>query len=293
MKKILVLFLLSIMVFPLISAQSQPTQTGVTSEGMNFSKSLVVESSSAFPATIRPGDEIALTVTLNNPSYGYTTDTIVVELGLPTGFTTIDSIDSLSELRATNSETVVFRFKAASEMLPGTYVIPLNMTYNSNGVSVNDVLRATISMTSTPEIDVTNVVVNPTEAETGKEFEVRATVKNIGGYTAKQITATLTYSSDYETYLLPTSETSIKMGDLRVGSEKIVSFNFKIDSDATPGVIPFTLLAESEDGESDTETPSLKIVGHPDLVPSNVSFDKDIIRVGDLFSASLELENIG
>ncbi|MBN1160081.1 MAG: COG1361 S-layer family protein [Candidatus Diapherotrites archaeon] len=270
---------------------AQPSVSGVS--GSAYSESILVDSQTVYPSTIHPGDEVTLSIVLSNPSYGFITKDITATVLLPSEFTGIITEDTLTQLRVSQDGTVVFRFKVNDNVSPGTYAIPLQMEYISNETKVTPVLKATIDVTSYSEPDIVSVSIEPQNVELNKAFTISAKVKNTGDDVAKKVTAKLTYSDDYETYILPASQLSLHLGNLEVNEERNIDFSFIVDRDALPGVIPFTLTVEDESENLDVENISVRIIGHPNLVPSNFTYDEEIIRQGDAFSASLELENIG
>jgi len=291
MKKTVLLGFLFLFCTSFLFAASLPTT----------SRSVLISSHTTFPAAPQPGDQVSLSLTLENASWGYLVRDINVTLNLPTEFGVTPAYAYVDVLDRGSKTTVAFNFTFPDHTYPGSYVVPIELNYLSNGIPISVEKSIPITLTQNPELDIKHISITPATATPGDSVRISATVANVGKFTAKDVILSLEQFSKTSTALtelyskdvLFDKDMSVHLGPIAPGAEREITFTLTIDEDAIPSIIPFVLVAKASNTSSETEPISIKVDGTVDLALSAVSFDKHTIYDTDTLSVSAEVENLG
>ncbi len=273
---------------------------GVHSANTDVYYLLDIDSTVQKPATIYPGDQINLAVTIiNNGRYIDARD-INLELSLPEGFSPIDIEKSLEVIKPKEKETVVFRFISSKNVASGTYNLSLKLTYKNKEDVVSETKYLSVVISDLYKISLSNLRVSNYFPHIGEIITVTADVKNTGSLEARNVSVdfSMVDSSDFSGFIV-LSDTHQELGNLSAGASKTVAFKLKASDNAKPGVYTFSLEAECLDcSESQEQKFSIHLYGKPDLIISGIDYaisgrdDKKIVQ-GDKISISVQLDNLG
>jgi hypothetical protein len=199
--------------------------------------------------------------------------------GTDTPFTIKTDPQFLSDIMGGASQTATFDVKVADSAEPGTYVLPLEVTYTylQDAEDYGDVLRynyqkktLTLPLTVrvTPDLRVEVLDVRSESLNVGTEGYVYMTLKNIGHDTANKAVAKVT--RDDNSPLIPT-DGSAYIGMFEPGETVDVKFKVSVADSAEPQSYPLDIAVAYEDYEGKTVTSRSATIGLP--VGGKIAFE--------------------
>jgi hypothetical protein len=199
--------------------------------------------------------------------------------GTDTPFTIKTDPQFLSDIVGGASQTATFDVKVADSAEPGTYVLPLEVTYTylQDAEDYGDVLRynyqkktLTLPLTVrvTPDLQVEILDVRSESLNVGTEGYVYMTLKNIGHDTANKAVAKVT--RDDNSPLIPT-DGSAYIGTFEPGETVDVKFKVSVADSAEPQSYPLDIAVAYEDYEGKTVTSRSATIGLP--VGGKIAFE--------------------
>jgi len=243
-----------------------------------------------------PGDETGLKVIITNSGLNTVKmvgSTIATPDDLPntaklataalksnsTPFTVKTDPQFLSDIMGGASATATFDVKVAASAEPGTYVLPLEVTYTylQDADDQGDTLRydyltktTTLPLTVrvTPDLRVEVLNVSSESLNVGTEGYVYMTLKNIGSDSAHNAIAKITRNG--ASPLIPT-DGSAYIGTFEPGETVDVKFKVSVSDTAEPLSYPLDVAVTYEDYEGSTVTSKAVTIGLP--VGGKVDFE--------------------
>lgn len=243
-----------------------------------------------------PGAETPLTVIISNS--GLNTHKIATGTAIPpddqpntaklvtvalkstdTPFTVKTDPQFVSDIMGGAAATATFNVKVADSAEPGTYTLPLEVTYTylADAEDYGDVLRnnylkktVTLPLTVrvTPDLQVEVLDVRSESLNVGTEGYVYMTLKNVGHDTAQKAIAMVTRNG--ASPLIPT-DGSAYIGTFEPGETLDVKFKVSVASSAEPQSYPLDIAVTYEDYEGKTMTSRPATIGLP--VGGKIAFE--------------------
>ncbi len=243
-----------------------------------------------------PGAETGLTVTIANNGLNtikMVGSTIITPDDLPntaklataalktegTPFTVKTDPQFLSDIMGGASRTATFNVKVADSAEPGTYVLPLEVTYTylQQAEDLGDTLRYNyqkktetlpLSVRVTPDLRVEVLDIRSESLNVGTEGYVSMTLKNIGSDPAENAIAKITRNG--ESPLIPTDGNSY-IGTFEPGETVDVRFKVSVADTAETKPYPLDIVVSYDDYEGKAMTSRAVTVGIP--VGGKIAFE--------------------
>ncbi len=199
--------------------------------------------------------------------------------GTDTPFTIKTDPQFLSDIMGGASATATFNVKVADSAEPGTYTLPLEVTYTylQDAEDYGDALRynyqkktLTLPLTVrvTPDLRVEVLDVRSESLNVGTEGYVYMTLKNIGHDTANKAIAKVVRND--ASPLIPT-DGSAYIGTFEPGETVDVRFKVSVADSAEPQSYPLDIAVTYEDYEGKTVTSQPATIGLP--VGGKIAFE--------------------
>jgi len=196
-----------------------------------------------------------------------------------TPFTVKTDPQFVSDIMGGASATTTFNVKVADSAEPGTYVLPLEVTYTylAEAEDYGDVLRynyqkktETLPLTVrvTPDLQVEVLDVRSESLNVGTEGYVYMTLKNVGYDTANKAVAMVTRSG--ASPLIPTDGNAY-IGTFEPGETVDVKFKVSVANSAEPQSYPLDVAVTYEDYEGKMVTSRPATIGLP--VGGKIAFE--------------------
>ena len=242
-----------------------------------------VTKTSFIPATIRQGDSISLSVDIKNRGVSTLIEDLNATLDIGEHFEAIDLQENVEVINAGTTKTVVFRFKAKDDTVPGFYSTVLKMKYLKNGEVSEQTYNITVPVSKTEKnIDVT---ITPTSINPGNQTEITFTLRNLGGTAISNIAFSWSEASDL---VLPLGSDNKKyISEIRAGEEADVTYNVAADPNISPGIYPLniTIIFNDTNGTRTQESDVGFLIGG--------KTDFDVSAEVESGQVSLSIANIG
>lgn len=196
-----------------------------------------ITSTSFLPTEIRAGDTVSMAVDIKNRGSTLSISDLKGELDTGNQFEAIKASDEISVLAAGATKTLVFKFKAKTDTLPGYYPVFLTMNYTRNSEEVMETQSIFVPVSKTDKnIDVT---LKPSVINPGKQTELVFTLKNVGGTPASNISFSWEEANDL---VLPLGSDNKRYASvLQAGNEAQLFYNVAADPNITPGIYPLDI----------------------------------------------------
>ncbi|NJE05478.1 hypothetical protein E3E36_04840 [Thermococcus sp. M36] len=195
---------------------------------------LIVSRVSTSPGRVIPGTEnVEVNIQIDNVGTG-TAETVVVRPMPGWPFSLSESstqVIGVGTLRKGDSAEASFRVNVAENASPGTYEIPLLVTYTTGaGIRKNATLRVPVILGSKPNIEVAGVRFEPDPIQ-GETVRVYVTLRNTGGEKATSVLIEGVVKADQPFTL---DKRTDYIGDLAPGATGEGVIILRIDRDAVP-----------------------------------------------------------
>lgn len=262
----------------------------------------VSDNFSSVPSKPFPGDVVSLVAEIKNVGSSRTAFDVNARLSLnPQIFEELGVVQNVGGIKSNSSTQVAFSFMIKDSALPGSYTIPLELTYVNGSEIVTDYFDVNFTVNECFGLDVTDVSYLPQKVYAGEEIIVSAGVSNVCSGVARDVSLELVpvTNSSFDPFVLLSSNV-LELGNILPGNSKNASFNLQPVSNASPGIYVFELKATCLDCDAGTsDKVSFEVLGRPWLIVSGTDFsitarkDSKDLRQGDVFSFSVQLDNIG
>lgn len=196
-----------------------------------------------------------------------------------TPFTVKTDPQFISDIMGGGAGTATFNVKVADSAEPGTYTLPLEVTYTylADAEDYGDVIRNNyqkktltlpLSVRVTPDLQVEATDVRTESLNVGTEGYVSITLKNVGHDTAKKAVAKVTRNG--ASPLIPT-DASAYIGTFEPGKTVDVKFKISVANSAEPQSYPLDIAITYEDYEGKMVTSRPATIGLP--VSGKIAFE--------------------
>ncbi|MDN7026136.1 DUF11 domain-containing protein [Methanoculleus sp. FWC-SCC1] len=235
-----------------------------------------------------PGDTVTLTVTLTNSglnTYKFVDPTAVARDDLPntakmvtaglgtTGvpITVMSDPQFLGDIPGGRSATATYNVRVAKDAAPGTYQVPLQVTYTYLGSAeqYSDSVRyyydtktetIPVAIVIKPDLLIDVVDVTSEYLNVGTEGYVRMTLKNTGYETAHAAVAQIVRSGTSP--IVPT-DASAYLGTFAPGETVDVTFKVAVSTEAETQAYPLNVQVTYENSDGDTVATETTTLGLP------------------------------
>jgi hypothetical protein len=266
----------------------------------DIGKPVAVDDMTFNPSLIYPGDEVTMNVNLRNRGSSVSIENVEARLDLTGAFEPITDTVFSEGILPSSIQTFVFRFKINEMTLPGTYQIPLELTYSKGTLRETEHYNLLIEVQGYHSIDIKNINLSSVSPHIGDTVTLSAIIENKGSLEARDVSVQLTSTTGEFGAIVPLTETTVYLDNIMPHSVQNVSFDLLLSEQVEPGVYNFLLAANALDLETaETENVSIEVKGRPNLILTGIDFsietrtkDKKILQ-GDSFSLSVQLDNIG
>jgi len=272
---IIALFFVSLMFLQTTHATTQTAEYAYLTE---------ITDTRFLPSTIYAGNDISLAVDIKNRGITYSIVDLNGVLDVGKQFEPISLNDSAALIQADSIKTLVFRFKAKEDTLPGYYAIFLTMTYLRNGTPVKETQNIVVPVSKTEKnIDVT---LSPKIINPGNQTQLTFSLKNVGGTAVSNISF---YWEETNNLILPLgSDNKRFVPEIQPDQTTEISYTIAADPNITPGIYSLNItLAFTDVNGTKTQTSQVGLIigGKTDFEVS-----AEILSSGQL---SLSIANIG
>ncbi|MCD6414954.1 MAG: hypothetical protein J7L23_05005 [Candidatus Diapherotrites archaeon] len=267
-----------------------------------------------YPTVVRPGDtgvyvEIPIT---NYFSYSY--ENISTRLEVQTPFKGIKTQNFIRRIGPGERKSLFYKIDIDSNANPGEYLVNHYMNYSyteydddgdphTYNITVKKVIAITVSYSE--DIEITSVGFDPIEIKPGDETLLKVSVKNTGSIPVRDVEVSYSGFSETSTTVSTAgavSETKVNFVPLEATKKTISSIapnetktiTFKMRSVKDTAVKAYQMpVTVSFDGGTLTDNAVINVIGKPDMRLAGFQSDKETIKQGQLFSLSVQLENVG
>jgi hypothetical protein len=250
-------------------------------------------SSITTPATIQPGTQGTLLLTISNTGTDFagTPQFIVQSSSYVTAST---AIFNLASINAGGSTTVTIPITISPSAPEGSVTLPFTIAYTigttSGSVTTNN--GVTLTVTKRTLIQVTDVSYSENVIQPGDTFTMNITLQNVGSAQIKDLDVSI---RNFSSIVVPAAiDTEKIITSLSPGESNIINFDLiALPSSAVgPYSIPISLTYYDDQGNlhNDIKFAGLKISGIPDFV---VSLENTNIYAGQTNMLSVDIANVG
>ena len=266
---------------------------------------LSVQDAATIPSAVYQGDLVTVTFSVQNISGGgQNASDINVSLGLnENDFEHMKTSEYLDFIGSGNSKSVSLRFKARAGIFPGTYKIPVTISYLSGSDRLVHRGEIDLVVSSCKILRVENIALTSETPHVGDTLGISASIANICSTAARNVTIKLLPLTDSTIAPFVVSGGTVKkLGDIQPNSSETVSYSVLLGDRVEAKTYVFAIDANCDEctGTSANQF-SFLVLGKPELVFSNIDYsvdnaltgsDKQIMQ-GSTFTLSIQLDNIG
>ncbi|MBN2488777.1 MAG: COG1361 S-layer family protein [Methanosarcinaceae archaeon] len=275
--------------------------------------SLKIEVSEIAPNPARPGEDLLITVNIENTGnepaenvkvgieelepfiFKYSTS------GVYGSGTSTEKYFLIEQIQTRSKVELDFHFRVDSRASTGVYQFEFTIE-DGNGVSFSR--RIPIRVEGNPDIVLTGTGIFPADDEEysadalvpGQEFYLRTTVKNSGNGGAKNIRVMLDLNDSSPVISL--EDNVIFIEKLETGSSENISFKLLLGSNAEvqPYKIPLRITASNEAGTlqiDKSQNIGFNVLNQAEVNVASLKFEPEMPVKGEKVSMILKLENVG
>ncbi|MGC9089039.1 MAG: COG1361 S-layer family protein [Caldisericia bacterium] len=304
MKKILSFIFIFVLIFGLVKIVKSAPQ-------IEISKYVIT------PKEVYPGGDFSLSINLKNNSSQDKAKNVILEIKrvegkndlsffYPKNKTTTRRTD---ELEAGKDVTLDFSFQVDKGALTGIYRLVVSISWQDEGgrnYNSEELISITISPPSIenrPLLTVNNFKTEPSEVYGGNIFDLKISIKNIGGKLAKNIKFEIKKIEGKETlqYFSPTkSGNIIYLDKIEKGELKDISMSFLVNDSIPQGnynfILTFTYEDENRINYDGSEIIGIFVQEKKEKAEINIisyKLSEDKIIPGKDFVLKLNIENSG
>ncbi len=190
------------------------------------------------PASINAGDIASVAIDIKSNSFAFEIKDLNGTIDIGNQFLPIKLQDSLPNLQAGSTKTLIFNFQAKQDTLAGYYPALLTVAYLRPDGTIgkqNQSFSIPISK-SEKNLDVT---VNPRVINPGNQTDIVFAVKNLGGIPVTNLSFSWTETSNL---LLPLgSDNKRYIAILGPNESANISYTVAADPNITPGIYPIAV----------------------------------------------------
>ncbi len=254
---------------------------------------LSISSVSTNPSRIRPDDEFALAVKLENIGKE-DAESVMVTLAMPPEFKG-DASAFVGTIKRGASGSANFNLEVVEQAKPSGYDFTLELAYLEKGVAKKAVRDFKIFVQALGDITlaITKVSTNPSKVYSDSDFTLSLGLENVGKGDAKSVAIELVVPKGF------TGETTAFLGPLKKGESASTELDLKALRDAKPGAHDALMKIRYIDERGVEEVAEKKFQifvlerSEIKIEIAGITSSPAKIRPGDDFTLSIQLENVG
>jgi len=254
------------------------------STAFSVEESLLLRNPRTYPSTIEPG-ETNVTLIFEAKHYGTVTYENITLAFENTEYFSFPGKVFITRIDPQTAETVITHFDVSDEALPGTYAVPVRVSYDTTYGSTSYVKYLYLQVSRKPRLRIFSI--SSSQAFIGEGFETEICLFNNGSLPSSEVNITLTPSTS-SVYYVPSS---VVLDSIKENSEGCFVFNGFSSIHSEEQLVPVNVSVVS-DSEEITSLFFIDLLGKPKLSLSGVSLSEKPL-VGRQVSLSLLFENIG
>jgi hypothetical protein len=196
-----------------------------------------ITGTSFLPNTIYAGNLASVKVDVKNKGSSVSIVDLNAKLDLGTQFEAVQGEVSIGTIEPGQTKTLIFRFKAKDDTLPGYYPAFLTLAYKNVNELVEQTQSFSIPVSKTEKnIDVT---VEPRVVNPGNQTELVFLLKNVGGTSVSNVSFSWTETNNL---VLPLgSDNKRYVSAINAGETAKISYTVAADPNITTGIYPLDL----------------------------------------------------
>ncbi|MBN1941207.1 MAG: COG1361 S-layer family protein [Candidatus Diapherotrites archaeon] len=245
-----------------------------------------VTGTSFLPETIYAGDVVSLAVDIENTGSFLSVSDLQATLEIGNQFEGIEVDNSVDTIKKGTTKTLVFKFRAKEDTLPGYYPATVTMTYLRGDLDARVTATESITIPVAKTEKNLDVTLEPRVINPGNQTEVAFTIKNIGGTPVSNIGFSWEEENDL---ILPVGADNKRyVSVLTAGESAKVSYILAADPNIATGIYPLNIAMTFTDidGTKTQESQIGLIVGGK----TDFEISAEILSTGQL---SISIANIG
>ncbi len=254
------------------------------SVAVSVENSLWLRNPRTYPSTIEPG-ETNVTLIFEVKHYGTVTYENITLAFESTEYFSFPEKVSIVKIDPKSAETIITNFNVSDEASPGTYAVPVKVSYDTIDGSTFYVRYLYLQVSRKPRLRISSI--SSSQAFIGEGFETEICLFNNGSLPSSEVNITLTPSTS-SVYYVPSS---VVLDSIKENSESCFVFNGFSSVHSEEQLVPVNVSVVSDSGEI-TSLFFVDLLGKPKLSLSGVSLSEKPL-VGQQVSLSLLFENIG
>lgn len=262
----------------------------------------VQDNFSTLPGKPFPGDTVSLVATVKNLTSNVTAFDVNASISLNEDvFESVKTFESIGDISSEQVKQVGFVFKIKESAIPGTYRIPLTLSYLSGSSQVSDSFDLNILVNECFDLDVKDIFYSPSKVYAGSKITIGGFVENsCSGFARRVSVELLPVTNDSFDPFIVLSSNLLEMGIIAPFESKAFSFDLEPIANAPPKVYVFEIQSNCLDCEEVvSDNVSFEVLGKPWVIISGTDLSVDArgdsknIMQGDNFSFSVQVDNIG
>ncbi|MBI4210410.1 MAG: hypothetical protein HY544_02810 [Candidatus Diapherotrites archaeon] len=264
---------------------------------------LDISGSSAVPSKVYAGDLITINFNLENSSAATEAKGVSVSTQLnENDFEAVKISELVGDIDPQSSKTVSFRFTAKISVLPGSYKIPVAISYKSGTDVVSYSKDVDFEISACHQLKVADVSLSNPQPHIGDNVVVYAVITNVCSSSARNVSVELrSVTNSTVAPFVVSSGTMARLGDIVPRGKAPVSFSLGVTDKVDAKTYVFSLDANCDEcSRVFSNSFSFLVYGKPDLVFSNIEYsienaipNQKQIMQGNSFTLSVQLDNIG
>ncbi|MBI4044280.1 MAG: hypothetical protein HY392_01060 [Candidatus Diapherotrites archaeon] len=257
---------------------------------------------STLPGKPFPGDNVSLVVTIKNLTSNVTAFDVNAGISLNEEvFESIKSFEPVGNIQSDQVKQVGFKFRIKESAIPGTYRIPVTLSYLSSSSLVTDSFDLNILVNECFALDVKDIFYSPAKVYGGNKVSIKGFVENAcSGFTRQVSVELLPVTNDSFDPFIVLSSNRLEIGTVPPFESRSFSFVLEPSANADPAVYVFEINASCLDcGSAASDKVSFEVLGKPWVIISGTDLSVDAradsknLLQGDAFSFSVQVDNIG
>ncbi|MEK7540046.1 MAG: hypothetical protein AAB558_02255 [Patescibacteria group bacterium] len=206
---------------------------------------------STLPGKPFPGDTVSLVVTIKNLTSNTTAFDVNAAISLNEDvFESIKAFDPVGDIQSEKVKQVGFIFKVKESAIPGTYRIPVTLSYLSGSSPVSDSFDLNILVNECFNLDVKDIFYSPSKVYAGSKITLGGFVGNsCSGFARRVSVELLPVTNDSFDPFIVLSSNLLEVGTIAPFESKAFSFELEPVANADPKVYVFEIKADCLDCE--------------------------------------------
>ena len=219
----------------------------VLANGGYVESNLVLYSTTTYPYPVEVGDEGVAMRVIFQRSEGAAWNNVRIRANFPFPFTATKSDTLISRAPAPSSTpaslNALFTFDVSEEAEPGTYKVPISVTYTDEVTGAANTINrnAYIEVSSEARLEVRDVHFEPSSLAVGGDFKMTVSVENTGSLPASNVQAYLDFTGTSQPVLEFSPNLPLTVNIMPAKATTQLTFTGKVTPYSATGGFPTTL----------------------------------------------------